>query len=108
MRRSPRCRDALAAIRGVWGEFGEALEGILAQRSRFSCNARFALALDVGDATIDRVNQFPKVTFQGGLYELGVREVDHQALGQHSSAPRGLRVSQTAQPRAALFTLEQT
>jgi hypothetical protein len=41
------------------------------------------------------------VTLQGGLYELGVREVDHQALGQHSNAPRAPRVSQTAQPLAA-------
>jgi len=65
----------------VWGEFGEALDGILAQRSRFRRNARLALVLDVADATIDRVNQFSKVTFQGGLDELGVREVDHRVSG---------------------------
>jgi hypothetical protein len=68
----------LAAIGGVGGEFGEPLECILAQRSRFGRNARFALVLDVGDATIDRVNQFPKMAFQAALREVGVREVDHR------------------------------
>jgi hypothetical protein len=82
-----RRADALAAIRGVWGEFGESLESILTQRSRFDRNARFALVLDVADATIDRVNEFPKVTFQRGLCECGVREVDHRLSGNSLARP---------------------
>jgi hypothetical protein len=87
----------LAAIRGVRGEYREARQRMFAQRSRFLPNARLALVLDVGDATIDRVNQFPKVTFQRCLCELGIREVDHRTLGQESSAAPTPPVSQSAQ-----------
>jgi hypothetical protein len=92
----------------VWGEFGESVEGILAQGSRFGRDVCFALMLDVDDATIDRVNQFPKVPFYRGLCERGIREVDHQGSWVTLARRARCECLKVHSHPSHLFTLEQT